>query len=186
MARGVRAKPWTPTLPGATVAASCSRSDAIVQGAQTMHRTLSAISLFVALALAPPVLAQRHSSGSHSRSSSSKSRSHSSSSRSRNHSARSTSSVHSYRKNYVAEGFTPHSSVTRDRHGRIKRSREAKDAFKREHPCPATGSSRGACRGYVIDHVKPLECGGADAPYNMQWQTAAAAKAKDKTERSCR
>jgi hypothetical protein len=35
----------------------------------------------------------------------------------------------------------------------------------------------------VIDHVKPLACGGADKPANMQWQTKAAAKAKDKTER---
>jgi hypothetical protein len=32
---------------------------------------------------------------------------------------------------------------------------------------------RGACPGYVIDHINPLECGGADAPFNMQWQTIA-------------
>jgi hypothetical protein len=38
----------------------------------------------------------------------------------------------------------------------------------------------------VIDHVNPLECGGADAPFNMQWQTIADGKAKDKTERNCR
>jgi hypothetical protein len=38
----------------------------------------------------------------------------------------------------------------------------------------------------VVDHVKPLECGGADAPGNMQWQTVAAGKAKDETERNCR
>jgi hypothetical protein len=37
--------------------------------------------------------------------------------------------------------------------------------------------------GYVIDHIVPLACGGADAPSNMQWQTVAAAKAKDKWER---
>jgi hypothetical protein len=42
----------------------------------------------------------------------------------------------------------------------------------------------GKCPGYVVDHVKPLACGGADAPWNMQWQTKANAKAKDKTERS--
>jgi hypothetical protein len=30
------------------------------------------------------------------------------------------------------------------------------------------------------------QCGGADAPSNMQWQTVADAKAKDKTERACR
>jgi hypothetical protein len=28
----------------------------------------------------------------------------------------------------------------------------------------------------------PLKRGGRDAPSNMQWQTTAAAKAKDKTE----
>jgi hypothetical protein len=36
----------------------------------------------------------------------------------------------------------------------------------------------------VIDHVNPLACGGADAPSNMQWETAAEAKAKDRTERA--
>jgi hypothetical protein len=38
--------------------------------------------------------------------------------------------------------------------------------------------------GYVVDHIKPLACGGADVPSNMQWQTIAAAKAKDKVERA--
>lgn len=38
--------------------------------------------------------------------------------------------------------------------------------------------------GYVIDHKVPLACGGADSPSNMQWQTVAEAKAKDRTERS--
>jgi hypothetical protein len=38
----------------------------------------------------------------------------------------------------------------------------------------------------VIDHVNPLEGGGADAPFYMQWQTIADGKAKDKTERNCR
>jgi hypothetical protein len=28
--------------------------------------------------------------------------------------------------------------------------------------------------GYVVDHVIPLKRGGADAPWNMQWQTIAA------------
>src|SRR5216683_7638817 len=26
-------------------------------------------------------------------------------------------------------------------------------------------------KGYVVDHVKPLACGGVDAPSNMQWQS---------------
>jgi hypothetical protein len=74
------------------------------------------------------------------------------------------------------------SSCARDSHGKIKRSPEAKHAFQRSHPCPSTGRTSGACPGYVIDHVQPLKRGGADAPSNMQWQTVAAAKAKDKVE----
>ena len=41
----------------------------------------------------------------------------------------------------------------------------------------------GPCGGYVIDHVVPLACGGADAPSNMQWQTVVEAKVKDRWER---
>lgn len=95
-------------------------------------------------------------------------------------------SAGSYRRGYVADGYHPHRSVRLDRHGRIKRSKAARSAFERQSPCPSTGRTRGACPGYIVDHVTPLECGGADAPSNMQWQTVADAKAKDKTEGSCR
>jgi len=61
--------------------------------------------------------------------------------------------------------------VARNKHGRIKRSSAAKHAFERQHPCPSTGKTSGRCPRYVVDHVRPLECGGADAPSNMQWQT---------------
>ena len=74
--------------------------------------------------------------------------------------------------------------VKRDSRGRIKRSPAAKAAFERSNPCPATGKTRGACKGYVIDHRVPLACGGADSPGNMQWQTTAEAKLKDKSERA--
>lgn len=66
---------------------------------------------------------------------------------------------------------------------RIPRSQAAIAAFKQEHPCPANGQRVGACPGWVIDHIDPLACGGPDAPSNMQWQTVADAKAKDKWER---
>ena len=62
------------------------------------------------------------------------------------------------------------------------RSQKAKVIFKYEHPCPATGNVKGSCPGYIIDHINPLACGGADSADNMQWQTKAEAKAKDKWE----
>jgi hypothetical protein len=65
-----------------------------------------------------------------------------------------------------------------------KQSRLAsvKREFQLTHPRPANGHTSGACPGYVKDHVVPLACGGPDAPSNMQWQTRADAKAKDKWE----
>jgi hypothetical protein len=75
------------------------------------------------------------------------------------------------------------SPCTRNAKGKIKRSREAKHQFERQNPCPSTGKSAGSCPGYVVDHRKALAEGGADEPSNMQWQTAADAKAKDKWER---
>lgn len=77
-------------------------------------------------------------------------------------------------------------SAQRAGNGRIKRSTRAKDDFKRAHPCPSTGKSSGPCKGYVIDHITPLARGGADSPNNMQWQTVAESKAKDKWERKAR
>ena len=73
-------------------------------------------------------------------------------------------------------------ACVRDSRGRIARSSTARHEFQRLHPCPSTGRSTGACPGYVIDHLTPLKRGGADAPSNMQWQTKAAAKAKDRIE----
>jgi hypothetical protein len=70
---------------------------------------------------------------------------------------------------------------------RAHRSESARHEFKQDNPCPSTGETHGACPGYVIDHIKPLACGGDDSPDNMQWQTVEEAKAKDKWERKdCR
>ncbi len=40
----------------------------------------------------------------------------------------------------------------------------------------------GTCEGYVIDHIVALKRGGPDAPANMQWQTVAEAREKDRVE----
>jgi hypothetical protein len=76
--------------------------------------------------------------------------------------------------------------VKRNAKGRIARSETAKRQFEASSPCPAPGVHKlgGACPGYIIDHINPLACGGTDAPSNMQWQTTAAAKEKDKWERA--
>ena len=76
-------------------------------------------------------------------------------------------------------------SIVLPAEARIKRSQSAKIEFKYEHPCPATGARKGPCKDYVIDHIKPLACGGADSPANMPWQTVADAKAKGKWELAC-
>jgi hypothetical protein len=77
---------------------------------------------------------------------------------------------------------TPRKSTVaaRDRNGRIKRSASARNDFMRQ-----TGYPKGK-KGYVVDHIVPLECSGADSPSNMQWQTVQEAKIKDRTERNYR
>jgi hypothetical protein len=62
------------------------------------------------------------------------------------------------------------------------RDLKARAAFLRAHPCPTTGKPAGACPGYVVDHIRPLCAGGPDTPANMQWQTVAEAKRKDREE----
>jgi hypothetical protein len=62
------------------------------------------------------------------------------------------------------------------------RSPSVKREFQLTHPCPANGRTSGACPGYIKDHIRALKCGGPDAVSNMQWQTRADAKAKDKWE----
>jgi len=89
--------------------------------------------------------------------------------------ARSKGNQSSHTKTYC-------SSCTRDKHGKIARSSKAKQSFRKNHPCPSTGKTSGACAGHVIDHIKPLKKGGRDASSNMQWQTVKDAKAKDKRE----
>lgn len=151
----------------------------------TMRHIISSLLLALSLVLSPPVVARGgHSSTPHT------SISHSAGT----HTASSRSAVHTSHKNPTVASSkvanfktTNHKSnyaqgVQRDSHGKIARSQHAKSDFKKQHPCPSTGKSSGACPGYVIDHVKSLKRGGADQPSNMQWQTKQAAKEKDKTE----
>ncbi len=74
-------------------------------------------------------------------------------------------------------------AAPRDVKKTIGRSREAKREFERQHPCPSTGETSGGCPGYVVDHRTALAAGGVDEPSNMEWQTTADARAKDKWER---
>jgi hypothetical protein len=50
------------------------------------------------------------------------------------------------------------------------RSREVTREFQREHPCPSTGKTSGACPGYRKDHIIPLACDGPDAVSNLQFR----------------
>ena len=67
-------------------------------------------------------------------------------------------------------------TIKKDSKVRIKRSQAAKNDFKKQ-----SGYPKGRY-GYVIDHIKPLKEGGCDCPENMQRQTIAEGKAKDKWE----
>lgn len=59
--------------------------------------------------------------------------------------------------------------VNRSATGTTARSEVVIAAFKKQWACPANGNHSGACPGWAIDHVVPLDCGGVDAVWNMQW-----------------
>jgi hypothetical protein len=90
--------------------------------------------------------------------------------RSRSHSRSHSSGSGKHRSTYST-------TAPRDSHGKIKRSSKAKEKFMKQ-----SGYPKGR-PGYVVDHIVPLSKGGSDSPSNMQWQTKADAKAKDKWER---
>ena len=60
----------------------------------------------------------------------------------------------------------------RNADGSIKRSTAVLNAFKRAHPCPATGLTTGACPGWAANHTIPLACGGCDSVSNLDWMPA--------------
>lgn len=140
-----------------------------------MLRRIGVAFIFVALVLPFTVAGQKGGHSSSSRSSSSRS---SSSPRT----TRSTSSRSKAASTKSNSASIPKKSTVRARtaNGKIKRSAAARNEFMKQ-----TGYPKGR-KGYVVDHIVPLECGGADVPSNMQWQTKAEANIKDRTERNCR
>ena len=64
------------------------------------------------------------------------------------------------------------------------RSAAAVREFRRLNPCPATGQTRGACPGWVVDHAWPICANGPDVSKNLRWSAQAEARAKDREERA--
>jgi hypothetical protein len=75
-----------------------------------------------------------------------------------------------------SSNFSTGTAVKRDANGKIARSSTARNDFLK-----SSGYPNGR-PGYIVDHIIPLKRGGRDCPENMQWQTIAEAKAKDKVE----
>lgn len=53
--------------------------------------------------------------------------------------------------------------------GSIRRRSDVLTAYRKAHPCPATGLTTGACPGWALDHIVTLACGGCDAVSNLAW-----------------
>ena len=115
---------------------------------------------------------ERRSPGSGSSSGSSSASGNSSSSSVPSNAGRTSS----YRSHSTHWSSSSSYAVPRDDHGRIVRSESARRQFMSQ-----TGYPHGR-PGYIVDHAVALKRGGADDPSNMQWQTIAEAKAKDKWE----
>jgi hypothetical protein len=135
--------------------------------------------LALTLLLPAGLTAQKgHASASHS---STRSSSTSKSSKVSSSKAKTTARSSSHSTKSASSRVSKKSTVAqRNSHGRIKRSAAKRNEFKKQ-----TGYAKGR-KGYVVDHIVPLECGGADVPSNMQWQRVQEAKIKDRTEVRCR
>ena len=67
----------------------------------------------------------------------------------------------------------------------LPRSKAVIYQFRKASPCPVNGKLHGACKGWQIDHIIALHCGGPDKASNMQWLTIGDHKAKTKRDRKC-
>jgi hypothetical protein len=75
--------------------------------------------------------------------------------------------------------------ATAHAHATTPRGNEAPRLFRKANACPSTGKFTGPCSDYVMDHMRPLACGGLDVPENLMWQTVEEGKAKDRWELQC-
>jgi hypothetical protein len=66
-------------------------------------------------------------------------------------------------------------NCVRDMNGRISQNPAPVRKFRATHPCPANGSLKGPCPGYLVEYKKPLHRGGKDDPQNMRWRSIAQA-----------
>lgn len=66
-------------------------------------------------------------------------------------------------------------NCVRDVNGRISQNPAPVRKFRATHPCPANGSLKGPCPGYLVDYKKALDRGGKDDPRNMRWRSIAQA-----------
>ena len=79
-------------------------------------------------------------------------------------------------------------AVVRNADGTIARSSRVTSAYRRLYACPSTLLKTGACPGWSLDHVRPLDCGGLDSVSNLTWmdnriKSCAAPQCKDRYER---
>lgn len=42
--------------------------------------------------------------------------------------------------------------------------------FRKDHPCPPTNKTKGACKGYYVDYVIELQDGGLNSSSNLEWK----------------
>ena len=80
-------------------------------------------------------------------------------------------------------------SPKRNSNGEIIRRADVLAAFRKAHPCPSTGLTKGACNGWAKDHVIPLSKNGCDEVGNLQWlpleiKSCAGKFCKDRWERN--
>jgi len=61
-----------------------------------------------------------------------------------------------------------------------ERDARQRELFVKKYACPVNGKHLEPCRGWVVGFVKPLCAGGVDRIANMQWQTVATAKRKER------